>query len=206
MRSAIAIGLCAPLLAAGLTAHTGPTAKQKSQMQYLETYGHEPDGKPPTAAQAQAVVEKYPSVPTMALAEPTTTLPTSHGDDATTRAMQTRSISRDWRPGWLKEIGWHEAVAWRFNAALNHVCCHSLHGYPWIATWASWLWSYDGSQTTNGYPYWSSWSAPGYYTEMEWHDIENFHWGYGPVSGGQSLHLWLVIRADGTADYGFGDG
>jgi hypothetical protein len=217
VRGALAVLLVLAVLAVASPsgATNTPTAKQRSQIKYLQTYGHESDGKAPTFKQAFAVVEKYPSVPTMADAQsrtsgaiaPSPVAISSTAASVAPQKMSTRTVTRYWQNGLpdAKEFGYQQTVTWDFNAALNHVCCHAkLHGFAWVAPWASWVWHYDGEQDNDGYPYWQFWNgAPsGDYDEMVFYFIENFHWGYGPISGGLSLHCWLCLYADGTADSG----
>ena len=210
---------------------SGPTAKQKSQMQYLMTYGHEANGKAPTSAQAFAVVKKYPSVPTMAEAAAEGLIPPSGSSTHATTAgpsgpsaqligqsslatVSTPKTGIVWHPTsadkiWqlgaphAKEIGWNQTLRWKFNANHNVICCQSTSGYPWVAPWISWLWHYSGEYTSDGYPRWQTGGGGAYYKYIEYEFIETFGWGYGPVSGSFNMQMWIAGFANGSSQNGY---
>jgi hypothetical protein len=193
-----------------------PTAIQLSQVAFLMTYGHDKaTGKAPTQPQALAVVYKYPKVLTMAEAAQfgfTTqprVLPSPAGNAQTASTTSNNvkfkktCISGDyqyWRgPSFAQELGWNQSINWCYNTQHKWVGKYTTRGYPWVVDWVSWMWSYSGEYTSDGYPYWSTGgggSKPGW---AKYWFIETFKWGYGPISGTFSMDLW--IRCDSTGNF-----
>ena len=198
---------------------TEPTAVQLSQAKFLMTYGLDSlTGKAPTQQQALVVVYKYPKVPTMAQATElgVTTQPvvppnpvvveqttTTADSNVKFKKTCTSGVYHYWRgPSFAQEFGFIQSINWCYNVQHRWVGSYKTRGYPFLTTLFSWLWSYTGEYTSDGYPYWSTGGGGNKPSWAEYRFIETFKWGYGPISGTVNMDLWIRCQSDDNYEGG----
>lgn len=223
MRLPLAVAALAGVLLA-TPSSSGPNHHQRQQIAFLMAYGTDKDHDAPTFNEAWAVVQTHPKVMTIAQWKalrlsakssggPATSasrpphIPLGSGRFTKTPAQFSVSWGRGWT-SWSLEYGFNETLGWKYNASRNWIGNQYVRGYPWVAAWASVLWHADGQYHETGYPYWQfgggGTNKKGQ-TLTRWvayWNIEQFKWGYGPVSGEAYLRFWEAGYATGFGEYG----
>lgn len=193
------------------TAASGITATQKSQIMLLMAYGHLPNGKSPSYNQSLSVVLANPSVPTMAEGkllgmEDSTVIPTAtvnvalqlqSTNQATGNQTYTGKFSWWHGPTYAKGFGWHQFLTITYNYKQDKILSRSTYGYYFVSDWCSWLWHYVGEYTSEGFPKWFKGGGGKILHWVKYQLIENFGWGYGPISGQLTMRMYIIGYADG---------
>jgi hypothetical protein len=186
-----------------------PMATQASQIQFAQTYLRI-GGRPISFAEAATLVREYPSIPTMTQAPSlgfTATMATDRVKSVVVHPAATsgcNDVGAEFTTGAdVVAVAWWQDLAWCYDAATNKVSSWSESGYPWVASWAAWLWHYGGEVTGTGYPRWVTGINPcGGVAFVQYMLIVTFHAGWGPAE----YVLQWNIYVEGDSWGGFGTG
>jgi hypothetical protein len=191
-----------------------PSSYQTAQMQFLETYGAMPDGMKPSEAEAWSVVQAYPAIPTNAeLANLVSDEP------SVTTAAPSKQVPNIAKVGPSKvppgncsvynittiksplydydiEFRWGRGVVQVFWICqnMNFVCnintgkisLPNTFGNEGVTIFGDLLWHYVGYNMQDNMPKWIYMTGTDTFLFSQ-----TFGWGYGPVSGQYSFHMYI---------------